>query len=124
MKFAYWTAEEGVRLAQKGNPDGKLVIIYDGQNVGISNLELAMFKDIIEMIQQFPERLLAAYLIKPNWSFSSLLAMVRPFLDPITASKIVTIRDYNELFQYVDKDQVQKEFGGSNDYDLNKALGN
>ena len=98
------------------------IIISDGQNVGFSNLEVSMFKDIMETIQQYPERLLRCFVIKPNWSFSALLTTVTPFLDPVTKSKIVTIKDVNDLFQYVDPQHVQKEFGGLSDYDLAKDM--
>lgn len=81
-----------------------------------------MFKDIIETIQMYPERMLRCFVIKPNWSFSALLTTVTPFLDPVTKSKIVTIKDYSELFQFVDPKQVQKEFGGQNTYDHVKYL--
>ncbi len=141
LKFTYYTIEYGIKLmmmteTENGNgggngsdnssssycTDGKCVIIYDGSSVGFSNLELAMFKDVIECVQMYPERLLKCFVVKPNWSFSALLTTVTPFLDPVTKSKIVTIKDYGDLFQFIDPSQVQKEYGGTSDYNLLEAI--
>lgn len=102
--------------------DGKCVIIYDAQKIGFSNLDLSMFKDVMETIHMYPERLLKCYVYKPNWSFSALLTAVSPFLDPVTKSKICTIKTEKDLFEFIDPKFVQKEYGGESDYDLLKEL--
>jgi 4-nitrophenyl phosphatase len=122
LKFAFWSIEEGVKLMNSTTKDGKCVILYDAQKVGFSNLDLSMFRDIMETIQKYPERLLKCCVYKPNWSFSALLTTVSPFLDPVTKSKICTIRTEKELFEFIDPEFVQKEYGGESNYDLLKEL--
>ena len=59
----------------------------------------------------YPERLGKALLFNMTWVAKSVLQMSLPFMDPMTKSKIVY--DVKDVEKYVQKDQLDKEYGGA-----------
>lgn len=45
--------------------------------------------------------------------------MAKPFIDPVTASKLVMIQKDEDIFQYVDKDKLEVDFAGTVKYTYN-----
>lgn len=73
---------------------------------------------LLQLDQQFyPERLANIVMINAPWFFSTLYALVSPFIDPITAAKIKIVgSDYLPVLrELIDDDQIPKELGGSAD---------
>ena len=63
----------------------------------------------------YPETLKTLYIINAPWFFNMLWAIVRPFLDTVTANKFVILgSDYiDKLREAIDDSQIPVEFGGS-----------
>ena len=63
----------------------------------------------------YPERLAYLFMINAPWFFSTIYALITPFIDPITSSKIRIIgSDYlEELRQHIDDSEIPVEIGGS-----------
>ncbi|KAB8343108.1 hypothetical protein FH972_022701 [Carpinus fangiana] len=63
----------------------------------------------------YPERLGKLYVINAPWGFSSVFAIVKRFLDPVTVQKIHILGSsyQKELLAQVPKENLPVEFGGS-----------
>lgn len=57
----------------------------------------------------FPERLGKCLLVDVNWAFSTFWALVRPFVAPATAAKIVQISGREALVSALDELQVSRQ---------------
>ena len=62
----------------------------------------------------YPERLGKLYIINAPWGFSSVFAVVKRFLDPVTVAKIMVLGGgyESELLAQVPKENLPKYFGG------------
>jgi hypothetical protein len=63
----------------------------------------------------YPERLAHLFIINAPWYFSAIYALITPFIDAVTASKIRIIGSnyIEELRAIIDDDQIPVEMGGS-----------
>ena len=63
----------------------------------------------------YPERLYKTYLINAPWYFTALYALVSPWIDPKTATKIVVLgSDYlDTIREDIDDSEIPVELGGS-----------
>ncbi len=63
----------------------------------------------------YPERLEQFFMINAPWFFSGIWAVIRPWLDPITARKIQILgTDFlPTLREYIDDSQIPIELGGT-----------
>ena len=64
------------------------------------------------------------FIINAPWIFTGVWAMIKPWLDPVTAGKIKVIgSNYQDtLFEVVHPNQIPKEFGGTSEMVLDSAL--
>ncbi|ORZ38563.1 hypothetical protein BCR44DRAFT_1497173 [Catenaria anguillulae PL171] len=89
-----------------GLASDKLVIVACRDTVEAKNRDLVMAKQLAVIFSaNFPETLVSLYLFPNHWIVSGLWAMVRPFLDPLTASK--------ELNELTTPDNLPVSFGGT-----------
>lgn len=73
---------------------------------------LSVGKEVLYILQtHYPERLGRALLFNMHWVAKAFLNLISPFIDPMTRSKIVY--DVKDIEQYVKKDQLEKDYGGS-----------
>jgi hypothetical protein len=63
---------------------------------------------------RYPEAMGKFYIINASWAFSAVWAMIRPWLDDVTASKVEIVGGgYKEvLLKQIPKESLPKEFGG------------
>jgi hypothetical protein len=63
----------------------------------------------------YPERLAHLFIINAPWYFSAIYALITPFIDPVTSTKIRIIGSnyLEELRAHIDDDQIPVEMGGS-----------
>ncbi len=66
------------------------------------------------MQNYYPERLGKLYIINAPWGFSSVWAVVKRFLDPVTVSKIHILGTgyQKQLLEQIPAENLPKEFGG------------
>ena len=91
--------------------------IMDLKGVGISKVSsvYGYVKQASAISQNYyPERLGKLYLINAPWGFSSVFAVVKSFLDPVTVNKIHVLGTnyHSELLGQVPKENLPKLFGG------------
>jgi hypothetical protein len=96
----------------------KFTVVYNRLAVESKNRDFAWAEQIGKTLaNHYPERMKRAYVIPANLLFRSIWSVVKIFFDPDTAAKIMFLSGINELFKYIDRDQVPKEMGGDLEYE-------
>jgi hypothetical protein len=62
---------------------------------------------------KYPETLASALILDSPWIFQACWKIIRPWLDPKTANRIIFVTK-KDLLDHIDKDQLLEDFGGSN----------
>lgn len=101
-----------------GRPIEKQVIVFNLANLSYSIDFNAMntFKQTVVIDEAYyPERLQHFFMINAPWFFTAIWAMIKPFIDPVTAEKFIILgSDYlGTLREYIDDSQIPEDLGGS-----------
>ena len=99
-------------------PIEKQIIVFNLANLSYSVDFNAMntFKQTVVIDEAYyPERLKHFFMINAPWFFTAIWAMLKPFIDPVTASKINIVgSDYlDTLREHIDDSQIPEDLGGS-----------
>jgi hypothetical protein len=92
--------------------------IMDCKGMGLSNAPSVYgYLQQASAISQnyYPERLGKLYIINAPWGFSTVFAVIKRFLDPVTVAKIHVLgTNYqSELLSQIPEENLPKAFGGS-----------
>mmetsp|Transcript_35597 Transcript_35597/g.89447 ORF Transcript_35597/g.89447 Transcript_35597/m.89447 type:complete len:382 (-) Transcript_35597:53-1198(-) len=106
---------------QQENPDKKIfgrVVIMDLDGLGLKHIHkpaLDMFREILRYdTENYPEMMKRLYVVNNPAMFGMVWKIVKPWLDPGTASKIKIIgSDYKQLYDDVPPDQLPPNMGGT-----------
>jgi hypothetical protein len=119
----YWFEFNCQRARERSRQVGKHIenftIIYD-----LNGLTLAARKTLHLLKQCFyidnnyyPERLGQMFVVNPPMIFPTIWNIVKPWLDPVTQTKVFVIRKGPEtattLLQHINSDQLPSEYGGT-----------
>ncbi|KAJ2962827.1 hypothetical protein NQZ79_g2138 [Umbelopsis isabellina] len=103
-------------------------IIVDFRDASSGNTPgVGMAKQFLDILgNHYPERLGVAFLVHTPWFFWTTFKLLSPFIDPVTRAKIrfVDLKELKDkksdkgpewvqLTEFVQKDQLEKDFGGS-----------
>ncbi|CAF3368744.1 unnamed protein product [Rotaria sp. Silwood2] len=89
-------------------------IVIDMLNVGLQNLDYQYIKFMINIVQNYyPECLGIALVVNAPWTFNTVWSVIKPWLDPVVASKIHFLRSSKELTEYINPIDLPKRLGGS-----------
>lgn len=97
----------------------KQIIVMDLSNLSYSldTTALGAFRRTLAIDEAFyPERLKALIMINVPWYFTAMWAIIKPWVDPVTAEKFQLVRSgsYREkLKEYFDDDNIPEEYGGT-----------
>jgi len=70
----------------------KHVSVLDAYNIGLSNVTLVkdlMRRILVDVQSMYPETLKKLYIINAGWLFKTAWMVIKNFLHPITAAKVV-----------------------------------
>lgn len=82
-----------------------------------SGTSIKIALDVLSILtNHYPERLGGAYIMNTPWAFTLFWKVVSPFLDDVTKKKIRFIKKYEELLEYIDKSELEAEYGGENQF--------
>jgi hypothetical protein len=95
----------------------KQIIVFDLKNLTytLDTHAISVFRQSLSIDEAYyPERLDHLFMINAPWFFTAIWSMLRPWIDPITAEKIMIIgSDYlPTLRKYIDDSQIPAELGG------------
>jgi hypothetical protein len=102
-------------------PDGpvieKSVLVLDlkGLPISPSYFGIQYVQKMFQIDEKYyPERLAHLFIINAPWYFSAIYALISPFIDTVTASKIRIIGSnyLDELLRHIDEEQIPVEMGG------------
>jgi len=100
-----------------GHPVETFCTILDLGGVSLSNFYHV--KDYVSAAAsigqlRYPGRMGKFFIINASWAFSAIWAMIRPWLDEVTASQVEIVGGgYKEvLLKQIPKENLPKEFGG------------
>ena len=96
----------------------KQVVVFNMKDISyaLDTVALQVFKRTLEIDEAYyPERLEVLYMINAPWFFSTIWNMIKGWLDPVTAKKMVILgTDYlPALREIIDDSQIPAEWGGS-----------
>lgn len=102
-RFAVWFMETWLKKVEPGTV---ICAICNLKGISFANMDMASTKFMIDVYQNhFPEILGVCLVLNPSLVFWGLYKLIRPFLDPVVASKIVFISDRKTLSKYISEDQ-------------------
>jgi hypothetical protein len=68
------------------------------------------------MQDYYAERLGSLFVLHVNWFYWFMWQCVKPLINKKTRSKIHVLKNGRGLLEYIDSDQLLREYGGTNDY--------
>mmetsp|Transcript_39691 Transcript_39691/g.40453 ORF Transcript_39691/g.40453 Transcript_39691/m.40453 type:complete len:337 (-) Transcript_39691:320-1330(-) len=101
-----------------GREIDKLVVVYDLKDISMRPdvFGFRAFSQFMSIDQNYyPERLHAMVMINAPWYFTSIWAVIRPWIDPNTVKKVRILgADFlSELRELIDDSVIPEELGGS-----------
>jgi len=122
VKYLVWILEQAIKAMDTSKGVEKMVWIADFTGTGFRQSSYGNIQLSIECLYTFcdhyPERLGAALLINCPWIFGAFWKCISPLINPVTLAKIKVFQaDYvDTLLEIVDKEVLERDFGGENDY--------
>lgn len=114
MRFAVYSLEKGIALAEKKGQSDQICLLYDRRGFSYSNFDRKLFgvaQSLVGMLQDnYAERLGNMYVLGANWSYWLMFKLVSPFLSQRTKDKIKLIYTNEQLLEYFDGDQLEAEY--------------
>ena len=102
---------------------GYTSIIFDLTDFSLSNMDYAPVKFLITCFEaHYPESLGCLLIHNAPWLFSPIWNIVKNWLDPVVASKIIFTKNLSELTKFIAKENIPKYLGGENDFDLDNYV--
>jgi hypothetical protein len=104
--------ETSKALAVPPIEDGTVVIDMD--NVTLQNLDYQHIKFMINAMQNcYPECLGSGFVVNAPWSFGVVWNVIKPWLDPVVASKLHFLKSQAELTEHIDVAALPRRLGGN-----------
>eukprot|EP00455_Lapot_gusevi_P033776 TRINITY_DN3703_c0_g1_i1.p1 TRINITY_DN3703_c0_g1~~TRINITY_DN3703_c0_g1_i1.p1 ORF type:complete len:406 (-),score=61.79 TRINITY_DN3703_c0_g1_i1:143-1360(-) len=115
MEFNMQRARE--QTERLGRRIETVVNILDCEGLSMKHRDFLKYLKAISKFDEdaYPETLGRTYIINTPWIFPALWKIIKAFLDPVVAAKVVVLRDdYKEtLLQNFDADCLPAEYGGA-----------
>ena len=129
-KYFFWNVEKVLACTRKSGLE-KVITVFDYTDYTTKyEASLSIAKRFITNIQKhYPERTHKVYIVDAPTAFRALYAILKPFIDPDTKSKLIfcSSKDIRALMEDVvdDPDRLEAFMGGTNtmrDFDANEYL--
>ncbi|CEP60432.1 Csr1p LALA0_S01e10748g [Lachancea lanzarotensis] len=99
-------------------PVDSATILFDLTGFSMSNMDYAPVQYLISCFEaHYPECLGHLFIHKAPWIFPPIWNIIKNWLDPVVASKIVFTKSTDDLAKYVPNNYIPKYLGGDDDYD-------
>jgi len=109
-----WMMEWGLRKWREGTiKTARATIVFDQTDFSMSNMDYHLVKFLVDTLQaHYPEVLAHIYVVDAPWIFQACWKLIKGWLDPITAAKIVFVTK-EELKQHINPEYFPERFGGT-----------
>ncbi|SCU94376.1 LAME_0F07228g1_1 [Lachancea meyersii CBS 8951] len=98
-------------------------ILFDLTGFSMSNMDYAPVQYLISCFEaHYPECLGHLFIHKAPWIFPPIWNIIKNWLDPVVASKIVFTKSTDDLAKYLPKKYIPKYLGGDDDYDYDSYV--
>lgn len=88
-------------------------VLFDLSGFTMSNMDYGAVSYIIKCFEaHYPESLGVLFVHKAPWIFGGIWKVVRKWLDPVVASKIIFTNSFEDLEEQIDRKYILKELGG------------
>ncbi|XP_041360134.1 CRAL-TRIO domain-containing protein C3H8.02-like [Gigantopelta aegis] len=105
-KFIVYILETACKKCNEEIIDN-LCIIFDLKNFSLSCMDYQFIKNLIWLLSKYyPERLGICLIINSPMMFSGCWAIIRPWLNEVTARKVTFVSDIQQLCQYIHPDAL------------------
>lgn len=120
QRYCVLMMEYGKRLLR---PPGETVtLVFDMNNASVRNIDIKSVLFMVQTLQScYPESLGKVLIYKSTWLVNGAWKMVRPFMDPITASKVYFIKP-EELTEHIREEDLPREYGGKDPFEYNYTI--
>lgn len=106
LKFFVYILESACKKCNESVIDN-LLLIFDLKGFTLSSMDYQFVQNIIRLFSRnYPERLGACLIINSPLIFSGCWAVIRPWLNDVTASKVTFVGSEEELCQYINPDAL------------------
>jgi len=105
-------------------PDDQVAWIFDCQKFGRKDVNWPLCKELARVLDHYPEKLGVVYLVETHALFRCFWKIARNFIDEKTRRKVEFVTGKTErprFFKHFDADQLEKCFGGNNQYKYDHA---
>lgn len=94
-------------------------IFFDLTGFSLSNMDYAPVKFLITCFEaHYPECLGHLFIHRAPWLFQPIWNIVKNWMDPVVASKVIFTKSNKDLTEYFGEDQLPKYLDGNNDFDF------
>ena len=97
-----------------------MAVIYDRGQMTNENKDPALMATIRElsgMLSDFyAERLAKMYVLHVGWFYRMMFKMAKPMIAKKTRNKMEVLGNPSDLLQFIDRDQLSPEYGGTSSY--------
>lgn len=119
IRHSVYLIEQGIKLADSTG-SGQVSVIYDRGQLSDRNKDPELIetsKKLMGLMQDYyAERLGNLFVLHVNWFYWFMWQCVKPLINKKTRSKIHVLKNGKGLLEYIDSDQLLREYGGTNDY--------
>ena len=99
------------------DPMDKFTIVYNRLDIDSTKSDNEWVKEIGKALaDHYPERMKRCLVYPTNTIFRYIWNIVKIFFDPVTAAKIQFVGTQEDLYKWVDKDQLLMCVGGTDPY--------
>ncbi|KAJ1966038.1 phosphatidylinositol transfer protein csr1 [Dipsacomyces acuminosporus] len=97
----------------------RVTMLYDFTGFCMDNTPLYLVHFMVLLgLRQYADTTSVLLLLVDNWLFSNFWNLVRPFLDANLSSRIIFVKNVEEVKKFIDEDQIPAELGGKNTFAL------
>ncbi|KAG2418065.1 hypothetical protein HFD88_001165 [Aspergillus terreus] len=115
-RFTVYTIESARMMLAP--PVETACIIFDMTDFALANMDYHPVKFMIKCFEaNYPESLGVVLIHKAPWIFSSIWNIIKGWLDPVVAAKIHFTKNYEELQEFIPKEQIMKELEGEENWE-------
>ena len=111
-KLTVFAMEMGRKLLKY--PNESVTVIFDLTDFAMKNMDYQHVKFLIKLLENYyPESLAQALIVNAPWVFNSCWSIIKRWMDPNVEQKFHFIKNFNDLYKYVDPSSLPKRFNGT-----------